>query len=162
MRDSLREDSSPRESIEIDKNTLYAYNTHNAYNGIQEKKVNHCVRYKPSTHRAVKEYCGTRITMGQFFEEAAVLFIQINPTDRVIVNLENPERRDVSVKDRMLTLICTQELEEHIFTLKSLNGAKVHKKFLGRISKTFDKCYKISNPTDELSNLIEGVLKYVD
>ena len=104
------------------------------------------------------------MTAGQFYEEAGILFMDLNHKDRSIFIVEKPERNNLSVKGRMLTMICTQELEDIIPVLNRLreNDRKIHKSVLERLSKTFDKCYKINNPSPELNALIEEALRYVE
>lgn len=164
MRESLNGEGSPRESIERrEEECSVAHTPHTLHNNKEQRHpIN--IRIRRSIHNIFMEYCGTDMTAGQFYEEAGILFMDLNPKDRSIFIVEKPQRNNLSVKGRMLTMICTQELEDVIPVLKRLtdNGRKIHKNLLERLSKTFDKCYKINTPNAELKVLIEEALKYVE
>lgn len=164
MRDSLREEDTPREYREIDRKLNTTPHTpHTPHN---EKREATQIRLRKSIHKAVSEYChDARMGIGQFYEEAAILFIDVNPPPmRNPVILEKLERRDNSPRDRMLSMICKKELEEIIPALKTLsdNHREIPKRLLEKLTKTFDKCYKITTPSEELNLLILEALEYVE
>lgn len=90
--------------------------------------------------------------------------MDLNPVDGTILVVEKNSLRDSSIKDRMLNMICIQELQEFVPVLKRSKeeGFKLHRVFLDRLRKTFDKCYKVGEPTEELNRLIEEALEYIE
>lgn len=164
MSDSIREEDSPRESGERRENQCNALHTLHTLHK-QEKNYQIQVRMKQSAHKAFMRYCALAgMTAGTFYEKAGVMFMDLNPVDGAVIVIERPVTRDLSMKDRVLTLMCVQEFEALLPTLKRMKekGVSFNKKFLTKINRMFDKYFKISSPGDEVKELAEEVLTYLD
>lgn len=111
------------------------------------------------------KYCAiTGMTAGDFYEKAGVLYMDVNPApDGVVLFVSRPEGRS-DLKDRMVIQICVQELQELVdgFGRYHAQGLPFPRSLMERLCRVFDKCYKVSNPSDELNRLVEEALNYVE
>ena len=164
MEDSLNKDFSEKEYIGMNEYRCSTPHTPHTLHSKGEKRTPINIRLRRSIHNAVMTYCGNEVTAGQFYEEAAILFMDLNPKQEAFVVIERPYKNGVSLKDRMLDMICVGELTEIIPRLKhaSEKGYNIHKNVLESMRKIFDKCYRVSEPSKELSSLIEEALSYIE
>lgn len=90
--------------------------------------------------------------------------MDLNPLpDGAVLVVSKPEQRN-NLRDRMMDRVCLQELQELLVLLERYNSQllPVPKNIIERLCKTFDKIYKINNPSDELNELVERSLAYVE
>lgn len=158
---------NPSESnYPINKYPCNAYNAYNAYNGINERRVSQCIRIRPSIHKAVGSYChDTRMNIGEFYEEAALTYFQINPPPErggEIIIVRDSGVVDKSVEDRMTELICIGELEAFLDGMRRshrVNG--IHHSKIKKLKVILSECEKIPSRGDELNGLIKEAVEYV-
>ena len=164
MEDSSNKDFSEKEYIGMNEYRCSTPHTPHTLHSKEEKRHPINIRLRRSIHSAVMTYCGNEVTAGQFYEEAAILFMDLNPKQEAFVVIERPHKNGVSLKDRMLDMICVGELSEIIPRLKFAKekGYNIHKNVLESMRKIFDKCYRVSEPSVELSRLIEEALSYIE
>ena len=162
MKDLSSKDLSEKENIGMNE---YRCNVLHTLHTLHEKRNVRSIRMRDSIHESVSRYCAfADITIGQFYEESAILFMDLNPVNGTVLNVEHPRKNGVSLKDRMLDMICVGELNDMIPSLRKTRerGYDIHKNLLEGMRKIFDKCYKINEPSDELSRLIEEALSYLE
>ena len=135
---------------EIDRDRCSVYTTHTTLHSIVEQRKAVQVRMKPTIHKVVGRYCGKDISLGQFYEEAAILFMELNPKDGVYLNVEKPERNNKNMDDRIQEMICVSDLSEF------LQGKRkpLHKKIQRRILGLLKECRKVNNRGEELTALM--------
>jgi len=150
------------------QNTCNAYNAYNAYNDKMEKRLNHCIRLKPSIHRAVKNYChDTRMNIGRFYEEAAITFFQINPPPEtgslIMVVKEDEIHKNNSLEQSLSEIICIGDLEEWLDSVRPLKhqGIELHKSKIKTLRDIIRECKKLNTRSDKLEQLLEEALDYV-
>ena len=90
--------------------------------------------------------------------------MDLNPVNGMFLVVEKRNARDPSIKDRVLNMVCIQELQELIPVLKRSQSDEftLQSGFLEKLRKTFDKYYRVNSPTDTLNALIEEALKYIE
>jgi len=156
---SHKDEDTPRVSQDRSKNTCNAYNAYNAYNN--EKRDNHCVRLKPSIHKAVKGYCGiSRITIGEFYEKAAILYMDLNPVNWMILNVERPIERASSLDEELQEIICIEKLEKFIEEVAPFKH-RLHVNRKEEILKLLKESRKVNKRSPELEALISEVMSYI-
>jgi hypothetical protein len=154
-----------REYREIEIDQCNAYNAYNAYNHIKEKRDNHCIRLRPSIHTAVKNYCGRDMSIGQFYEEAAILFMDVNPSDRTVLVVERPERpRQNNIKDEMKSFVCLDSMRDFVEKIEeddtdNLRLLKIRRE---KFIELLNDCDKIKTWGDELNELIVKARSHFD
>ena len=162
MRDSLREEGSPRESIEIEQKQCNAIHAIHALHE-NEKRYNRSIRLRDSVHRAVKQYCGVaQMTMGQLYESGALMFMQVNHVAGVFLNVENTENNHQTDDDWMLDLICIGDLEDFIELMDTLirNGTPIHKIRMKQFLVILRECKKVKKRSQKLDSLISKARSY--
>jgi len=163
---SHREEDSPRIDQGRSENTCNAYNAYNALH--QEKRDNHCVRLRPSIHKAVKGYCGiAQLNIGEFYERAALLFMDLNPVNWVVLNVEMPQtrERESSLDDRVQELICIERVDKFVKNLKQLRSKGVERFHITKkeeFLKILKECRKVKNRSDELDELIQEAVSFFE
>ena len=90
------------------------------------------IRLRRSIHRAVKQYCvSEHINIGQLYEEAVILFMDLNPIDFNPINITKQERvTKSSIQSEMQEFVCLDDMREFV-------------ERLGRDDKTNNNLYKI-------------------
>lgn len=160
----LRE-SLDREDIDIDKKRCHALHTLHTLHRKEEKRTQICVRMRKSIHDAVGKYCAIEnMTIGQFYEEAGILFMDINPPTNAKLIVNKVEVSQTDLKERVLQQICMNEAETLADNLRKISnqGNGIHPNKLQSIYKFFKEYTKLSNPPDELNALVEEILSYVE
>lgn len=161
MRESHEEEnSSTRESIEREIDHCTVYSTHSTVHS-KEKRESIQIRMRKSIHDAVGNYCGKTMTYGQFYEEAAILFMDINPKDGMLLVVEKPNKEDSSLKDKMLELILIPELERWVESTRDFSG-KIHPNKLKTLYKIIEKSTKIYNKSEKMQSLLEEAVNLVE
>lgn len=162
MRDSPSEEDTPRESIEIDRDRYSTVRTVHTVHTIKEKRLPIEIRLRKSIHSNVMTYCAlARMTAGQFYEEAAILFMDLNPVEGAVLIVEKPNKEDPSLKDRMLELMLIPELERWIGSTENVSG-KLHPNKIKRLYKIIEQSGKIYNKSDKMQELLEEALNRVE
>lgn len=126
-----------------------------------EKRFPTEIRLRRTIHEVVKRYCGNSgITLGDFYEGAAILFMDLNPVEFFGVNLITPERRQQALDDQLREIVCIDELEGFIENVKTLrNGLHVSRKKEG--IAILKNCEKINNRSERLEALIQEAIEYI-
>jgi len=118
---------------------------------------------RKSVHGVVGTYLEKTMTYGQFYEEAAILFMDLNPKDfspLVVEQLARP--RQNGVQDRMQELVCIDEAMELVELLISDNPENQRKRHSRRkqFIELLKNCNKIKTWGDTLISLIEEAETY--
>jgi len=163
MEDSPKRDpNSLYESIPTKSNQCNAYNAYNAYNNKNEKRDNHCIRIRPSVHRAVKNYChDARMNLGEFYEIAAMFYVDVNPPPNgspVVFN--KLERKQQNIDDQLREIICVDELQEFLSKAKLVKGT-LHVSKKKTAIGILKECSKINKRSDELEALMYEVMEVI-
>ena len=101
------------------------------------------------------DYCHkTKITGGQFYEEAGILFMDINPPPMgKLHKIINPERCEQNLDDQIEEIILIDELED---ALKHVNPDRelhlVKKKMFAKFLK---RCQKLNQRGERLEELMK-------
>lgn len=165
MEDSLKDDS-PHRGDNNKKDFLghntNSYTTHTTHTTLHEERKPIQIRMRQSVHDSVGRYCGKEMTYGQFYEEAAMLFMDVNPKPLPHnITLVRLERHDQGFEDSLQEMIVVDELEELLGKLRLVNG-KIHrtrkKDFLG-IVKEYKK---VKTPSENLQTLMREAKSYFD
>ena len=133
--------------------------------GNQEKREPRSIRLRPTAYNFISNYARlSKMVVGDVVEQACFFYIDYYPVDGNVFIVENVVENGKSLKDRMLNHNCVTELKDalHKIRLTTKQGIPLHIKQRESLVKVFDKCYKIENPSDELSDLIEEALSYVE
>ena len=163
MEDSLKDDSPHRDNNKKDflGHSTNSYTTHTTHTTLHEERKPIQIRMRQSVHDAVGRYCGKEMTYGQFYEEAAILFMDLNPVNGALLIVEKPKQHDPSFEDSLQEMIIIDEIEELLDNLRRING-KIHykrkKDFLG-IVKQYQK---IKVPSDRLQRLVREAKSYFE
>lgn len=140
------------------------YTVHTVHSS-KERRLPVEIRMRRSIHDTVGEYCGKDMTYGQFYEEAAILFMDINPKSGMSLNVINPQMDENTIEDRMDELICIGNLEDFIRDVKrciSAGGNGLHHSKIKKLRKIINECKKINNRGEKLNKLINEALNYVN
>lgn len=155
---SHKEEDSPRIDQGRLENTCNAYNAYNAVHN--EKRDNHCIRLKPSIHKAVRGYCGiAQLNIGELYEKAALLFMDLNPVDWIILNVEKPNERRTSLDDELQEIICIEKLEKFIEEVADFKH-RLHVNRKDELLKLLKECRKVKKRSPELDALMDEVMTY--
>ena len=155
---SHREEDSPQIDQGRLENTCNAYNAYNAVHN--EKRDNHCIRLKPSIHKAVRGYCGiAQLNIGELYEKAALLFMDLNPVDWIILNVEKPNERRTSLDDELQEIICIEKLEKFIEEVADFKH-RLHVNRKDELLKLLKECRKVKKRSSELDALMDEVMTY--
>ena len=155
---SHREEDSPQIDQGRLENTCNAYNAYNAVHN--EKRDNHCIRLKPSIHKAVRGYCGiAQLNIGELYEKAALLFMDLNPVDWIILNVEKPNERRTSLDDELQEIICIEKLEKFIEEVADFKH-RLHVNRKDELLKLLKECRKVKKRSPELDALMDEVMTY--
>ena len=118
------------------------------------------VRMRRSIHNAVMRYCGSeRITAGQFYEEAAILLMGMEPINGVHVITVRPPERERNLDEELQEIICIEKLENFIETKKPFKG-KLHVNSKDSLLKILRECRKVKNRSAELEALMTEAMAY--
>ena len=143
-------------------NVIYAYN---ALHSSDEKRRNHCIRLRPSIHHAVREYChDARMNIGEMYENAAILFMELNPPQYgLAVSVTRNERKNSSIRDKIKSSLLIKKVTPILEAFRNLKQRDVEPPtaLIEKLDDVFKKYDKISHPTEELNNLIEEAIEYV-
>jgi len=114
-----------------------------------------------SVHEAVSRYCGNDLTLGEFYEKAAILYMQVNPKEYVYLSPLYLDTRDKSMDNRVQDMICVDKFEKFVEKLKQLNGALRinHKEELLKLVK---ESQKVNFKSDRLTSLREEAMSYFE
>ena len=161
MADSLREDNSPRESIEIDRKSYSTVRTVRTVHSNIERRRPIEVRMRKSNHEAFMEYCHiTKRTAGQFYEEAGILFMDIYPPPMAKVhNIIVPDREEQSLDDQIDEVILIDELYEAVRTLSPERKVHINKK--KKLAKLLKRGRKLNQRGDRLEELMLEAVGYL-
>jgi len=151
------DDFSVKEYREIDRlqnSTVHTVHT------VHEKRVPIEIRMRKSIHDAVGRYIRNSMTHGQFYEEAAILFMDINPplnsAPITVIRLEN---KDQSLDDALQEMIVLDVLTVFLERLRQIKGV-IHvsnKKNFRGIIKEYQK---VKSPSDNLIKLMKEAKSY--
>lgn len=97
------------------------------------------------------------MTGGQFYEEAGILFMDINPPPMAKVHkIIIPDKGEVSLDDQIEEVILIDELQEVVKLLPPEKKLHVlHKKKLAKLLK---RCQKLNQRGDTLEELMKEVI----
>jgi len=152
--------SSGEEGIEKREDRCNALHT---LHTLHEKKDQVQIRMRKSLHKAFMKYCAiTDMAAGQFYEQAGILFMDLNPPPEPnLLVVSKSKQHDQGFEDSLQEMIVVDELEELLGKLRLVNG-KIHrtrkKDFLG-IVKEYKK---VKTPSDNLQTLMREVKSYFD
>ena len=110
---------------------------------------------RKSVHEVVGNYINKSMSYGQFYEEAAILFMDINPKEFNPLVVEKPSRHN-NIKDEMQEFICLEDMREFVVRLKKDDPDNTH--LLRARRKNFiellNDCNKVKIWGDELIALV--------
>lgn len=113
-----------------------------------------------SIHDAVMRYCGSeRITAGQFYEEAAVLLMGIEPINGVNIIAVKPPERERNLDDELQEIICIEKLEKFIEEVADFKH-RLHVNRKDELLKLLKECRKVKKRSPELDALMDEVMTY--
>ena len=100
------------------------------------------------------------MTGGQFYEEAGIMFMDINPPPmakmhKIIV----PERNGYDLDEQIQEIICIDDLETFFKPLTT--GMKLHVNKKKKLFKLLKECKKVNNRGDRLEELMKEALTYI-
>ena len=152
-----------KKSIGMNENVCNAlqYSTYST----QEKNSQIQIRALKSYHEKFMDYCRrANMTAGNFYKNAGILYMQVNPIDGAIIVVEKSNNNRRSLKNRTANITCIYELNEVLPPLRKADkeGYDIHQKLLKRTIQALDKSDKIQNKSDELISLIEEALSYIE
>jgi len=155
--------STPRESKREEEKRCSVYTTHTTLHNNKEERIPVQIRMRRSVHKVVGNYIKKTMSYGQFYEEAAILFMDINPKEfspLVVEKLERP--RQNGVQGRMQELVCVDEFTEFVELLGRDNPDNQRLRSIrrGQFIELLKKCEKIKTWGDQLVALIEEVETY--
>ena len=133
----------------------------------KEKRQPINIRLRRSLHDVFMKYCvGSDMTAGQFYEEAAILFIDLNPVIGSVFVFEKPERqtRNNGFEDRMGELICIDELEDFVERVDKIknSGVEIHRSNVKTLLKILKECNKIKTRSEHLETLMSAAMSYFE
>ena len=118
------------------------------------------IRMRRSIHDAVMRYCGSeRITAGQFYEEAAVLLMGIEPINGVNIIAVKPPERERNLDDELQEIICIEKLEKFIEEVADFKH-RLHVNRKDELLKLLKECRKVKKRSPELDALMDEVMTY--
>ena len=159
MRDSLREEDSPRESIEIDKKSYSTVHTVHTVHSNSEKRTSVQIRMRKSIHETASRYCAfARMNIGQFYEEAVILFMDLNPMDGTLLIVERNERESC-LDDQIEEVILIDEFEDAMRVLSPERKLHINKK--KRLAKLLRRCQKLNQRGERLEELMKTAVSYL-
>ena len=137
------------------------YNTQHTPQHTTETRKPIQIRMRNSVHEAVSRYCGNDLTLGEFYEKAAILYMQVNPKEYVYLSPLYLDARDKSMDNRVQDMICVDKFEKFVEKLKQLNGALRinHKEELLKLVK---ESQKVNFKSDRLTSLREEAMSYFE
>jgi len=155
------------ECKEREENTCNAVHTVHTVHSNSERRRPIEVRMRGAIHKTVGRYCGfAEITIGQFYEEAAILFMDLNPVNGSLFVVEKPEKRvnDNGFEERMGELICIDELEDFIERVDKIknSGVEIHRSNVKTLLKILKNCNKISQRSQHLETLMSAAMSYFE
>lgn len=165
MNDTPKTDSTEgcKEREENECSVLHTLHTlhHN------EKRDVQSIRMKKSIHGVVSRYCGfAEMNVGQFYEEAAILFMDLNPVNGSLLVVNSPEKRmkENNFEGRMLELVCIDELEDFIERVDKIKrgGVEIHRSNIKTLLKILKACNKISQRSQHLETLMSTAMSYFE
>ena len=165
MKDTSKLDSS-RECKEREENECSTPHTpHTLHTKEKRQPIN--IRLRRSLHDVFMKYCaGEDMTAGQFYEEAAILFIDLNPVIGSVFVFEKPERqtRNNGFEERMGELICIDELEDFVERIDKIkkSGVEIHRSNVKTLLKILKECNKISQRSQHLETLMNTAMNYFE
>jgi len=158
-------DSHPKEDILESKGTKKnTYTTPHTPHTLHppEKREPTQIRLRRSIHEAVAKYCGLeRIMIGQFYEEAAIMFMDLNPPKAAppIMVVQRGERGQ-SLDEELQEIICVDELRDFLEGVRQLkNSLHVTRKKEG--ITILKNCNKVNNRGEELEALMREAILYI-
>lgn len=116
----------------------------------------------------MKGYCGiAQLNIGEFYERAALLFMDLNPVNWVVLNVEMPQtrERESSLDDRVQELICIERVDKFVKNLKQLRSKGVERFHITKkeeFLKILKECRKVKNRSDELDELIQEAVSFFE
>ena len=133
----------------------------------KEKRQPINIRLRRSLHDVFMKYCaGADMTAGQFYEEAAILFIDLNPVIGSIFVFEKPERqtRNNDFEERMGELICIDELEDFVERVDKIknSGVEIHRSNVKTLLNILKECNKIKTRSERLETLMSKAMSYFE
>jgi len=123
------------------------------------------IRMRKSFHEAFMRYCNlTGMKAGRFYEQAGLLFMDINPIDGVMIVVENTENGSVqtSIEDKMTEIIIIGELEEWLEIVRPLvnQGVELHKSKIKSLRQIVRETKNLNTRSDKLNQLLQEALEY--
>lgn len=159
------DDSIPSPSIreyrEIDRDSCNALHTvHTVHNNIESRSPVE-IRMRKSVHAVFMDYCHrVKITAGQFYEEAGILFIDINPPPMgTVFNIVTHENGEQNLDDQLEEIILIEELSSEMKHLH--RGKTIHVTKKKRLVKLLKRCQKLDIRGDKLEALMKEAMKYI-
>lgn len=168
MKDSSKRASTPKEeniegvedkcSAPHTPHTLHHYNKED-----RREPIN--IRIRRAIHDQFMKYCAlTDMTAGQFYEQAGILFMDLNPPPEPnLLIISKPKQKNTSIRDKVKSSILVKKLKPIVAAFRNLKqrGVEPPIALIENLDVMFKKYDKISHPTDELNTLIEEAIEYV-
>ncbi len=135
---------------------------HTLHNNI-EKRTPINIRIRKSMHSTFMEYCGRDMTAGQFYEEAGILFMDLNPKNGSLLMVSKPITKQNGLKDRVQEIICIGELQEFIDDVDArISDNPLHHNWVKRLGKILKRCDSIKHHSDKLEALMLQAVSLVE
>jgi len=156
-----------KECKEREENACNAVHTVHTVHSNSEKRRPIEVRMRDAIHKTVGRYCDfAEITIGQFYEEAAILFMDLNPINGTLLVVEKLEKRvdDNDLEARVSDLFYIVELEDFIERVDEIkrSGVNIHRSNIKKLLNILKDCKKINNRSERLDTLMNQALSYFE
>lgn len=140
-----------------------SYSTvHTVHTVHSEKRLPVEVRMRRSIHDVIRRYCGNAdMTIGEFYERSAILYMDLNPVEFFGANIIIPDRRQQNIDDQLREIISVEELKDFIDKTAVLKKPFHISKKKEAIS-ILKECSKINNRSEELETLIREVMNLIN
>ena len=106
------------------------------------------------------------MTAGQLYEEAVILFMDLNPVIGSPLVIEKPEgrARNNDFEARMSELICIDEMEDFVERVDGIkrSGVEIHRSNIKKLLKILKECNKIKNRSQRLEALMDKAMSYFE
>ena len=159
MRDSLKKKKDTLESIPT-KPKPYS-TVHTVHTVHHEPRFPVEIRMRKSIHGVVRRYCGNSdMSFGEFYERAAIMFMDVNPVEFFGANVIMPEICQQNIDDQLREIICVDELQDFLSKAKLVKGT-LHVSKKKTAIGILKECSKINKRSDELEALMYEVMEVI-
>ena len=135
---------------------------HTVHTVHREKRVPIEIRMRRSIHENVGRYCGKSLSFGDFYEQAAILFMEINPKYESPINVSRPLIYDNDLEQNLSEIIYIGDLEDWLDVVRPIvnQGITLHKSKIKTLRAIIKECKKLNTRSEKLNQLLQEALEY--